>query len=238
MRRGAVGSTAGTTTTRTSARITQTRPGWLLPALAITLAGASLPARKAAAQPGVPSIVILLEGYPGDDEPSPPDPLAALDTDSAVGLSALQQQAVLLRHNDWRAWFGVPALQWSDDLASSAARWALQLDRDGECQLGHSRQPGVGENIYRVSPRTSPSGRTRVLELYPDQVVDAWGSELDDYVVDTRACAPGKVCGHFTQMVWQASTDIGCARRICASKNQVWVCQYYPAGNIIGEAPF
>ncbi|MFM2056301.1 MAG: hypothetical protein RLY71_686 [Pseudomonadota bacterium] len=214
------------------------RPGWLLPALAITLAGVGQPASQAAAQPGVPSIVIILEGYPGDDEPSPPDPLAAPDFDSAVGLSPLQQQALLQRHNDWRSWFSVPALQWSDELAGSAARWAFQLDRDGECQLGHSHQPGVGENIYRVTPRTSPSGRTRVLELYPDQVVDAWGSELDDYAVETRACAPGKVCGHFTQMVWQASTTIGCARRICASKNQVWVCQYWPAGNIIGERPF
>ena len=47
------------------------------------------------------------------------------------------------------------------------------------------------------------------------------------------------MCGHYTQMVWQTSTKVGCAMAVCEdSQEQVWVCQYQPAGNWVGKKPY
>lgn len=49
---------------------------------------------------------------------------------------------------------------------------------------------------------------------------------------------------HFTQVVWQATTEVGCHKGICrdvrgANLPQTpvtfWACNYNPPGNIIGE---
>jgi len=31
---------------------------------------------------------------------------------------------------------------------------------------------------------------------------------------------------------------VGCAAYQCSDKSQVWICQYHPAGNIVGRKPF
>lgn len=40
--------------------------------------------------------------------------------------------------------------------------------------------------------------------------------------------------GHFTQMVWQATTQIGCGATRCAA-GPLYVCHYSPPGNVIGQ---
>jgi hypothetical protein len=37
--------------------------------------------------------------------------------------------------------------------------------------------------------------------------------------------------GHFTQLVWRATTELGCARAQCGGIDVV-VCQYDPPGNV------
>ena len=43
--------------------------------------------------------------------------------------------------------------------------------------------------------------------------VDMWGNERDEY----NFGHPGfeKKTGHFTQMVWKNTTDVGCGRKLC-----------------------
>ncbi len=50
--------------------------------------------------------------------------------------------------------------------------------------------------------------------------------------------------GHFTQLVWKATKQVGCARKDCNGGQQGgsgdapgWyvACEYYPAGNVIGN---
>jgi PadR family transcriptional regulator len=45
------------------------------------------------------------------------------------------------------------------------------------------------------------------------------------------------VCGHYTQIVWSNTREVGCgvARD---SNREVWVCNYNPPGNWIGERPY
>ena len=68
--------------------------------------------------------------------------------------------------------------------------------------------------------------------------VDGWGDERTKY--DFKHGAFSEATGHFTQLVWKASTSVGCARMDCEGKGgtaQGWfvVCEYWPAGNVEGE---
>lgn len=42
---------------------------------------------------------------------------------------------------------------------------------------------------------------------------------------------------HFTQVIWQSTSEIGCAFKIC-SDNTYYNCLYTPQGNMLGEGEF
>ncbi|MDO9190699.1 MAG: CAP domain-containing protein [Sulfurimicrobium sp.] len=46
------------------------------------------------------------------------------------------------------------------------------------------------------------------------------------------------MCGHYTQLVWKKTTAVGCGMAVCGSRDQIWVCQYSPAGNWAGQKPY
>jgi pathogenesis-related protein 1 len=46
------------------------------------------------------------------------------------------------------------------------------------------------------------------------------------------------LCGHYTQVVWKNSMEVGGGMAICDNKSQVWVCNYNPPGNVEGEKPY
>jgi pathogenesis-related protein 1 len=106
--------------------------------------------------------------------------------------------------------------------------------------MRHSKPDGkYGENLYWGSALNWSDGRKELQKVSPAQVVDSWGSEKLNYDYANNSCRPGKICGHYTQMVWRTTTTVGCARAVCEdTQQQVWVCQYQPAGNIVGNKPY
>lgn len=150
------------------------------------------------------------------------------------------QRALVDAHDRWRAEVGVPGVGWSATLGSAAQDWADRLAAEG-CAMRHApraRLGDTGENLYWAGPVRWSDGRTEVQPVTPEQVVDSWGGEIRDYDAATNRCAPGKVCGHYTQVVWRDSREIGCAMAQCEDKGQVWVCRYRPAGNVVGRRPY
>lgn len=134
---------------------------------------------------------------------------------------------IVAAHNVWRKKVGVPNLTWSSTLATVAQKWANTLKSTNGCAMKHSGNANYGENLYWASGFTPTT----------QQVVDAWGNEVKDYTYATNKCATGKVCGHYTQVVWKDTTKVGCGKATCGAA-QVWVCNYDPPGNWVGQKPY
>lgn len=136
-------------------------------------------------------------------------------------------EILLERHNYWRADVGVhEKLEWSDELANLAADWALQLKRNN-CGFEHRPNNQFGENLFKGT--TGYYG--------PAEAVDAWASEKEDYHYEKNKCKPGKVCGHYTQIVWSTTKKVGCTKIACDGFD-IWVCNYDPPGNWVGQKPY
>jgi pathogenesis-related protein 1 len=138
-------------------------------------------------------------------------------------------------HNRVREQVGVPPLRWSADLAASARRWANAcVDQAAPFgMIDHSpSQPGkapVGENLYATTaPRVDPLA-----------AVAGWADEARDYDYARNACR-GPMCGHYTQVVWRTTREVGCAVGSCPGLRfrSTLVCHYAPAGNIVGQRPY
>ena len=130
---------------------------------------------------------------------------------------------MLFAHNAVRSRVEVPPLRWSDRLATHAQEWANQLLR--EQQFYHRPHPAFGENLFEITgARASPA-----------DIVSDWASEARDYSYRANTCRG--VCGHYTQLVWSGTREVGCAVARDPGR-EVWVCNYNPPGNWIGERPY
>ncbi len=153
---------------------------------------------------------------------------------SSGRVSGVDPAAMVAAHNRWRAEVGAPGLRWSDKLAGVAQGWADQLRSEG-CAMYHSGN-GYGENIYKASALMWSDGRRDLQKKTPQQVTDSWGSEIKFYSYADNSCSG--VCGHYTQVVWKDTKEVGCAMSVCGDNSQIWVCSYAPAGNVVGQKPY
>ncbi len=164
----------------------------------------------------------------------------------------VDESKILDRHNTLRAQHFDAPLKYSTALEKSSKKWALHLAQKEGCRMVHSHGKlegrGVyGENLFWASARVQKSKKstdkewtiTRSSQDIDDaKPVQDWYDEIGFYNYDTGACKAGEMCGHYTQVVWENSEEVGCAAYQCDDKSQVWVCQYFPAGNYVGQKPF
>lgn len=130
---------------------------------------------------------------------------------------------MLAAHNALRQKLNVPALRWSDRLAAWAREWANTLIlSDG---FAHRLRNPYGENLYEIRNGVAT----------PARVVGAWASEAPEYDYLANRCH--FMCGHYTQIVWRSTRLVGCAVAH-DSHRQVWVCNYDPPGNVVGQRPY
>jgi uncharacterized protein YkwD len=126
-------------------------------------------------------------------------------------------------HNVKRAIHQVGSLSWNQTLADFAMRYA------NTCPSGHSHA-GYGENLAWGAP-TSAYGSQNLFDL--------WYAEGDDY--DYSQNNFNSADGHFTQIIWSGTTQIGCALVSCPAQYMKFgadyrslFCEYSPAGNVQG----
>lgn len=171
---------------------------------------------------------------PASHAVAPRPPATRQDTREAAPASKADPESgrlvgITAAHNRVRASVGVGPIEWSPELARYAQRWADKLQRRG-CPLEHRPHAGPdaqrhGENIYSATGQAPGAG----------EVVDTWAAELADYDAKRNRCKG--VCGHYTQIVWRASQRLGCAMAACGD-TEVWVCNYDPPGNFMGQRPY
>lgn len=141
-----------------------------------------------------------------------------------TGLSE-EIMTMIQRNNEIRAEvFEGAKIEWNNAIAISAQQHADYLATND--LFTHSNS-GYGENLY------ASSGNTSLVDA-----VNRWYTEKEDFNLQTQTCTTGKTCGHYTQLIWKDSLEVGCAKSSSASWKTLVVCQYNPPGNYKGEPVF
>ncbi|CAI5964520.1 unnamed protein product [Closterium sp. NIES-64] len=137
-------------------------------------------------------------------------------------------EGILEEHNKARQEVGVPDLAWDDGVAATSQEWANELASKG-CPLEHGGAEGLGQNLYWLSPaRLTPEEDRGAVQSWVEEKADWTPSPIPD------RCADGKMCGHYTQVVWHDTTHVGCASAQCPDGSGMWVYDYSPPGNFVG----
>lgn len=136
-------------------------------------------------------------------------------------------QRLLTAHNLERDRVGVPRLAWSSKLAGDAQTWADRLAQSD--RLEHSRErSGEGENLWM--------GQAGAYSA--EQMVGGFIAEVQHFrpgsFPDVSMTGRWNDVGHYTQVVWRGTQQVGCAVARGQS-NDILVCRYWPAGNVVGE---
>lgn len=144
---------------------------------------------------------------------------------SGLSYPYVNQQAfiddMLAQHNNYRALHGVPAVTWNQDLANFA------LGNADSGTWAHTVNDQYGENIATGTYTD------------PDYYGYLWYNEIQQYNFNDPGYSEST--GHFTQMVWKSTTEIGCA--VSNVENNLgypysMTCEYYPPGNVVNDGYF
>jgi pathogenesis-related protein 1 len=122
-------------------------------------------------------------------------------------------------------------LTWNATIATYAQNYA------NACVYQHNpANLDYGENIY--------AGAGAPVTLAGASA--SWASEEPDYDYASNGCS-GAECGHYTQIVWRDTHEVGCGVAACGTNSPFlpdfpdWtfvVCDYDPPGNFDGERPY
>ena len=148
-----------------------------------------------------------------------------------TALSKADVAALLQTHNRYRAEVGVPPLAWSDDLARYAQQWAERL-ADRGCRMAHRPASGPWQQQYGENLYTGTLGHYGMADA-----VQLWHSEKKYYDGQPLTQRNYQAVGHFTQLVWHSTRELGCGVAQCQGRMML-VCNYHPAGNILGQKPY
>ena len=178
-------------------------------------------------------LIIPLILFVGCNETTPSSIHSPVDTSGNEPSSTqTEKQKAVLRHNEIRAEkFLGASMVWSTEIALSAQSYADSLAKSGKWEHdSHANNP-YGENLFAASYQVN----------YLD-AINSWYKEKPYYNYTNNSCQSGKVCGHYTQMIWKDSTELGCGvAKYERGSRKGWlviVCRYNPPGNYIGRKPY
>ena len=154
-------------------------------------------------------------------------------------MSATDKAYCLKYHNVLRAEAGaadMELLTWNDSLAKTAKVFVES------CKWGfHSRPPVPDTNFtaYGQNIATVEGPQINVVDT-----IKAWhdGKQYYDYL--TLGCTINAQCGHYTQLVWSSTKQLGCHYHYCNKKQPLlsntmyFSCVYTPWGNWEKQKPY
>ncbi|ESN97579.1 hypothetical protein HELRODRAFT_178014 [Helobdella robusta] len=127
-------------------------------------------------------------------------------------------------------------IKWSSKLANYASAWAQNCAFEHGQPAEAQNEDDIGQNLYASSTSN----------VDYESAIQNWYDEKPDYSYDSNSCRSGKMCGHYTQVVWATTTEVGCAVQMCNKgieglpwpRGHIIVCNYLPPGNWEGEKPY
>ncbi len=134
----------------------------------------------------------------------------------------------LAAHNIAREEVGLEPLRWNPALARDAEDWAITLAKRRVFQHApYDVRKGQGENLWQGT-------RDR---YSPWQMISAFVAEKRDFrpgtFPDVSYTGRWSDVGHYTQIIWPETQEVGCAVA-SNQRDDVLVCRYWPAGNVMG----
>jgi len=140
------------------------------------------------------------------------------------------KESVVNRHNEIRQELYTGAdVSWSDTVASTAQAYAEVLASKGTME--HDMNTPYGENLAIATYNIDYTTATNM-----------WYEEKPYYDYASNDCISGEMCGHYTQIIWKDTTEIGCGSAIIQTgrfeNGVIVVCRYNPSGNYIGVQPY
>jgi len=128
------------------------------------------------------------------------------------GFTQEQKDVIVQMHNYYRSQeraTNIIKMEWNDELEAKAQRQA------NLCKFAHTpldeltKTAGfeeIGESVYATWANTGFS-TSRPMEF--------WATEKPNYDYDKSRCIFGSICGHYTQMVWHETYQVGCGVKKC-----------------------
>ena len=128
----------------------------------------------------------------------------------------------------------MPAVTWDETLAMVAQNWAMRAqqfshnpNRNRQYRQLGGKEGSVGENMSLLSASLASIGT----------VVASWVSERQSYAFHAVSSNDTE-SNHYTQIVWSATRRIGCGKARRWDNRFLYVCNYAPAGNVVGRFPY
>uniref|UniRef100_A0A914HDM8 SCP domain-containing protein n=1 Tax=Globodera rostochiensis TaxID=31243 RepID=A0A914HDM8_GLORO len=170
---------------------------------------------------------------------------------SVLALSSADQSSMLACHNAYRSTLAKGTAQnvtgtmpagsnlikqkYGTGIESVAQSWANQ------CTMTHSsasQRNDMGENLFMTSSSTISDADVLA------QACDSWWSELKQHGIQASLVLDStefnKGIGHWSQLAWAKTAQIGCAVARCPSAE--WktfvVCNYNATGNYLGQVVY
>ncbi|MBL8003978.1 MAG: hypothetical protein JNL36_02675 [Candidatus Kapabacteria bacterium] len=142
-----------------------------------------------------------------------------------------ESKQVIALHNSFRTPLSIPPITYSENLAQFALEWCKELGRKNGA-FEHRPRTGpfghkYGENIYKGTKTNQP---------FTD-AVNLWSTEKSKFRNDILNRSNWSKAGHYSQMIWRKSVSVGCAV-VEINGMSIVVCNYDPAGNMMGERTY
>lgn len=143
---------------------------------------------------------------------------------TSVGTEKFEED-FLNAHNEYRRLHAAPPLELNKKLCKYAEEWAKTIAKKGRTE--HREQNDYGENIFyawSTDPNFMVDGK---------DPVDKWYSEIKNHKFGREPTNLDS--GHFTQVVWYDSKELGVGVAKTKEGQVYVVANYSPPGNVIGS---
>nr|AFY07205.1 NEP-16 [Nematostella vectensis] len=147
------------------------------------------------------------------------------------GKEGAEDQIALSIHNKFRKVHNSPPMTLNAEMSKSAKEYAEKIAKSGKfTHSSKEERDGVGENLSMGC--SSKKGQT------PEEAVTNWYNEVCNPGYTFGGGGGGSGTGHFTQVVWKESTELGFGS--ASAEEDKMKCTYYvgrykKAGNMIGD---